>query len=215
MNSLPDNNPNVNIKSYVLDPLTVIIKLAILGNKPIGTKLLICNNTIYFQGPGIMQTIYRIYYKSNKTDLQYLYNPIHIACQYYLSPEFIYKNPRIVYLFECAQIGIEKLRETYNHCSIINLCFNYYYTIIKNYLDKDKLNESKENLFQKDKMTSLYSTELVNILNESWSDEKIKIILDLICFLNKDNMANENVKSLENIIENIDKENYNIVNKNC
>ena len=215
MNSLPDNNPNVNIKSYVLDPLTVIIKLAILGNKPIGTKLLICNNTIYFQVPGIMQTIYRIYYKSNKTDLQYLYNPIHIACQYYLSPEFISKNPRIVYLFECAQIGIEKLRETYNHCSIINLCFNYYYTIIKNYLDKDKLNESKENLFQKDRMTSLYSTELVNILNESWSDEKIKIILDLICFLNKDNMANENVKSLENIIENIDKENYNIVNKNC
>lgn len=215
MNTLPDNNPNVNIKSYVLDPLTVIIKLAILGNKPIGTKLLICNNTIYFQSPGIMQTIYRIYYKSNKTDLQYLYNPIHIACQYYLSPEFIKKNPRIVHLFECAQIGIEKLSETYNHCSIINLCFNYYYTIIKNYLDKDKLNDSKENLFQKDRMTSLYSTELINILNESWSDEKIKIILDLICFLNKDNMANENVKSLENIIENIDKENYNIVNKNC
>jgi hypothetical protein len=162
-----------------------------------------------------MQTIYRIYYKSNKTDLQYLYNPIHIACQYYLSPEFIKKNSRIVYLFECAQIGIEKLSETYNHCSIINLCFNYYYTIIKNYLDKDKLNDSKENLFQKDRMTSLYSTELINILNDSWSDEKIKIILDLICFLNKDNMANENVKSLENIIENIDKENYNIVNKNC
>jgi hypothetical protein len=215
MNSLPDNNLNINIKSYVLDPLTVIIKLAILGNKPIGTKLLICNNTIYFQNPGIMQTIYRIYYKSNKTDLQYLYNPIHIACQYYLSSTFIAKNPRIVHLFECAQLGIERLSETYNHCAIITLCFNYYYTIIKNYLDKDKPNESKDNLFQKDRMTSLYSTELVNILNESWTDEKIKIILDLICFLNKDNMANENVKSLENIIENIDKDNYNIVNKNC
>ena len=37
MNTLPDNNLNVNIKSYVLDPLTVIIKLAILGNKPVGT----------------------------------------------------------------------------------------------------------------------------------------------------------------------------------
>lgn len=212
MNSLPDNNLNVNIKSYVLDPLTVIIKLAILGNKPVGTKLLICNNTIYFQDPGLMQTIYRIYYKSNKTDLQYLYNPIHIACQHYLSSTFINKNPRIVNLFECAKRGIEKLSETYNHCAIITLCFNYYYTIIKNHLDKSM--ENTENLFQKDRMTSLYSSELMDMLNISWSDEKIKIILDLICFLNSDNMANENVKSLENIIENIDKENYNLINKN-
>ena len=43
-NNLPENNQNLNIKSVLLDPLSVIIKLAILGNKPIGTKILIQNN---------------------------------------------------------------------------------------------------------------------------------------------------------------------------
>ena len=49
INSLPDDNNNINIKTYLLDPLSVIVKLAILSNKPIGTKLLIQNNVIYFQ----------------------------------------------------------------------------------------------------------------------------------------------------------------------
>jgi len=204
MSSLPDNNTNVNIKSFILDPLTVIIKLAILGKKPAGTKLLICNNTIYFQDPGFIQIFYRMYYNSNKTDLQYLYNPIYIACQSFLSNKSIQENPRMKDLFICAQKGLKRLSETYNNCSIISLCFNYYDTIIKNYVE-EVYNDS---IFQRDNMSSLYTKELVELLNEQWSPQKIKIILDLISFLTNDNMANENVRSLENIIENIDKENY-------
>ena len=74
--SIPDDNLNINIKLFLLDPLSVIIKLAILSNKPIGTKLLIHNNIIYFQEPGPFQVLCRVIYKSNKTDLQYMYNPI-------------------------------------------------------------------------------------------------------------------------------------------
>lgn len=204
MSSLPDNNVNVNIKSYVLDPLTVIIKLAILGNKPPGTKLLICNNTIYFQDPGFMQMVYRMYYNSKKTDLQYLYNPIFIASERFLSKESIKNEPRMKELFVCAQKGLKKLSDTYKNCSILSICFNYYDTIIKNYIE-ERYNET---IFQRDNMSSLYTKELVELLNKQWTPEKIKIILDLITFLTIDNMANENVKSLENIIENIDKENY-------
>lgn len=204
MNTLPDNNNNINIRSYILDPLTVIIKLAILGNKPSGTKLWIYDNTIYFQEPGIMQVLYRLYYNSNKTDLQYLYNPIHIACQTFLSKEIIKQTPRMKDLFICAQKGLKRLTETYKSCSIISICFNYYNTIIKNYVDEIY----NETIFQRDNMTSLYTPELIQQLNNQWTDQKIKIILDLISFLTNDNMANENVRSLENIIENIDKENY-------
>jgi hypothetical protein len=74
--SIPDDNINTNIKLFLLDPLSVIIKLSILSNKPIGTKLLIYNNIIYFQEPGPFQALCRVIYKSNKTDLQYIYNPI-------------------------------------------------------------------------------------------------------------------------------------------
>lgn len=209
INSLPDNTNNINIKLFLLDPLTVIIKLAILGNKPIGTKLLISNNVIFFHEPTIFQFIMRSYYKSNKTDLQYLYNPIHIACQYFLSPKNVLKNSRIKTLFTCAQDGLCKLIETYKNNAIIVICLNYYNTIIKNYLD-EIYNES---VFQRDGMTSLYTNEIIETLNEQWTDDKVKIILDLIGFLYNNPSAIENVKSLESIIENIDKQIQPIISK--
>jgi len=200
ISSLPEDNKMLNIRNFLLDPLSVIIKLAIIGHKSVGTKLLIQNNVIYFQEPGIFQSVCRIFFNSNRTDLQYMYNPIQIACQFFLSKEFVQKTPRIKNLFSCAQNGVKKLMETYKNCSIITLCLNYYLAIITNHVDQ-KFNDT---IFYKDGMTSLYTTEIIISLNEQWSDEKIKLVLDIISFLMKDSLASNNVKSLENIMENID-----------
>jgi hypothetical protein len=203
MNStnLPENNQNINIKLFLLDPLSVIIKLAIIGNKPVGTKLLIQNNVMYLQEPGPFQAFCRLINKSNKTDLQYMYNPIQIACTRFLTKENIQKTPRLKNLFICSQIGIKKLMETYKNCSIITLCLNYYYAIITNHVEQ-KFNDT---IFYKDSFTSLYTKELIETLNEQWTQEKIKVILDLISFLTNDSMATENVKSIDTIMINIDK----------
>lgn len=208
MNILPENNNNVNIKLFILDPLSVIIKLAIISNKPVGTKILIQNNIIYFQEPGLFQAMCRYVLNTNKTDLQYMYNPIQVACQFFLKKEFIQTTPRIQSLFKCAQTGIEKLKETYKNCSMICLCLNYYHTIITNYVEQ----VYNETIFRKDNMTSLYSKEIIDKLNSQWSQEKIKVILDLISFLTNDKMATNNVKSLENIMDNIDFETQIIIN---
>ena len=40
---MSENNTNDNVKLFILDPLSVIIKLAIISNKPNGTKILIQN----------------------------------------------------------------------------------------------------------------------------------------------------------------------------
>ena len=205
--TLPENNTKINIKLCILDPLSVIIKLAILSNKPVGTKLLIQNNVIYFQEPGIFQSVCRTFFNSNKTDLQYIYNPIQLACQTFLKKEVTQKTPRITNLFMCAQNGIKRLIETYKNCSIITLCLNYYYAIITNHLEQ----QSNDKLFHKDSMTSLYTKETTDKLNEQWTEEKIKVILDLITFLTRDIMAMNNVKSLENIMENIDKNTHQLL----
>jgi hypothetical protein len=199
-NSLPENNNKINIRLFILDPLSVIIKLAILSNKSVGSKILIMNNTMKIQEPGPFQAICRLYYNSNKTDLQFIYNPINIACITFLSSTNIQKYPSIVNLFECAQEGLKKLIETYKNCSIITLCLNYYYAIITNHLEQ----KNNDFMFYKDSMTMLYTSEVITKLNGQWTEEKIKIILELINFLTNDNMANNNVKSLENIIDNID-----------
>ena len=199
-NNLPENNTKINIKLFLLDPLSVIIKLAILSNKPVGTKLLIQNNVVYFQEPGMFQSLVRMMYNTNKTDLQYMYNPIQIACSSFLNKDGLQKYPRIKELFIYAQNGIKKLMETYKNCSIISLCLNYYYVIITNYVEQ-KYNEF---IFNKDGMSIFYTKEVIDKLNEQWSSDKIKIVLDLISFLTNDSMAINNIKSLETIMENND-----------
>ena len=39
---MPDDN-NTNLHLFILDPLSVIIKLAVISNKPTGTKALVWN----------------------------------------------------------------------------------------------------------------------------------------------------------------------------
>lgn len=198
--TIPDDNTKINVKLFILDPLSVIVKLAILSNKPVGTKLLIQNNVIHFQEPGPFQAICRLINKSNKTDLQYMYNPINIACLYFLSKPFVEKTPRIKNLFICAQNGLKKLIETYKSCSIITLTLNYYYAILSNHIQQ----LYNENMFVKDGFTNYYSQTINEALNKQWTDEKIKVVLDIISFLLKYNDNPNNVKSLETIMEGID-----------
>lgn len=205
-NSIQDNNQQINTINFVLDPLSVIIKLAIISNKPVGTKISIQNNVIYFQEPGMFQGFCRYLLHTNKTDLQYMYNPIHLACIHFLSPEYVGRTPRIKLLFQCAQKGLHRLMETYVNCSIIHLCLNYYYAIINN-----ALCECEVNIFYRDVLTHIYSDALVDKMTKIWSDDKISIVLNLIEFLIKDPFAFNNVKSLENIMANIDTDIHNLI----
>jgi hypothetical protein len=207
--SLDSNNNNKQFEeeskqfnNSLLDPLSVIIKLAILSNKPVGTKLLMKENIIHIQEPGLFQGFARYISKTNRNDLHYLYNPIHFACQMFLNKEQRKKNPNMVDLFICAQNGISKLIETYQGYAnaTIRLCLNYYYVLIDNYVK-----ERYTKLFRKDETTKLYTDLLLSNLNNLWSHEKIKIVLDMIQFLSDDKMANDNVKSLDVFIQNMDK----------
>lgn len=200
-NIMQDDN-NINLHLYILEPLSVIIKLAIISNKPIGTKIRIDNNIIYLQEPGPFQAICRYIFKSNKTDIQYIYNPIEIACKKYLTKSVIQQNPKIKDLFKCAQNGILRLIETYKSCSVMRICLNYYLSLISNYLDE----KNNDSLFRKDGMSPFYTEEILEKLSKIWTIEKIKIVLNLTTFLSHDESAETNVKSLETIIECIDKQ---------
>jgi hypothetical protein len=201
MDTLPDNKTD-NLHFFILDPLSVIIKLAILSNKPIGTKICIDNNIIYLQEPGPFQAICRYVFKSNKTDIQYFYNPIEMACQHYLTKNVIQYNPKIKDLFKCAQNGLLKLIETYKNCSVMRICLNYYLSLISNHLEE----KNNDTLFRKDNMSPFYTSDLINKLTKIWTQDKIKIVLNLTTFLSSDESAEINVRSLETIMEGIDKQ---------
>jgi hypothetical protein len=198
---VPDDNV-VNQQLYILDPLSVIIKLAIISNKPVGTKLRIDNNVIYIQEPGPFQGLCRYFFKSNKSDLNFFNNPIEFACKHFLTKEEIEKNPKIVELFKCAQNGLQKLSETYRSSTILFLLLGFYMSLIDNYLD----NQKNGKLFRKDRMTQFYTKEVLEQMYGIWTQEKIGIILNITSFLLTDDKANTNVITLENIMGTIDGE---------
>ena len=199
-NYLPDNK-TIDYNLFVLDPLSTIIKLAILSNKLVGTKMYIDKNIIHFQEPGIFQALCRYILKTNKTDLQYLYNPIELACKQYLSKHSVQQNPKLKDLFKCAQKGLLNLSETYKYCSIIRISLNYYSALISNYLEEN----NNETLFKKDNMSILYTETMLTKMNKICTQDKIKIILNLTTFLTQDEHAESDVKSLETLMINIDK----------
>lgn len=200
------NNKIINPNEYVLDPLSTIIKLAILSNKPVGTKLSISNNIINIQEPGIFQSIYRYSYNTNKSDLQYLYNPIEIGCRFYLTREYTDEYPNIIKLFQCAQNGLNKLSETYKTCNMIRLCLNYYTGIITNYFEKLDENIFLNNLFKRDTVTPLYTDEILNKLDEIWNSDRITVILNLTAFLLNDTTPYDNVRTIETIMSGVDRQ---------
>jgi len=200
-NSLPDNK-TVDLQLYILDPLSTIIKLAILSNKPVGTKICIDKNIIYLQEPGPFQAFCRYIFKNNKTDIQYIYNPIEIACQKYLSKTVISQNNKIKDLFKCAQNGLLKLMETYKTCSVMRICLNYYFCLIANHLDE----KNNDALFRKDNLSPVYTNELLTNLQKIWSQDKINIVLNITTYLSSNENAHTDVKSLETIMDGIDKQ---------
>lgn len=200
LSEIPDNAKNINYRLYILDPMSVIVKLAIISNKPVGSKLCIKDNVVFIQEPGFFQSVCRLYFNANKTDLQYLYNPIQIACEHYLNVKYMEKTPEIKKLFNCALRGLDRMKETYKTCPIIVLCLHSYSTLIENHLE----GYYNDTIFKKDIMTAVYNKETVKLLILQWTSEKIKIVLDMIEFLSKDYMAANNVQSLEIFINNVD-----------
>lgn len=200
MESLPDCNKDMNLTPFVLDPLSVIIKLAIISNKPVGTKFRVNQHTIHIQETGLWQSTVRMYFGNNKTEIQYLYNPIYLACCQYLSLKFIDKTPNISKLFRSAIKGLENLKETYKTCPVIVLCLNYYVCLIENFLDQI----FTDSLFKKDMMSSFYKGDDMALLTSYWTSDRIKIVLDIIDFLYKEYAAANYVQSLEIFMHNVD-----------
>lgn len=196
-----------NVSSCVLDPLSVIIKLAILSNKPVGTKLLIKDNVIYFQEPGPFQSLCRIIYNSTKNDIQYLYNPINIACVHFLSQPTNTLSPekltRIKKLFQAAQQGLQMLMKTYSSSYIIVIALNYYYILLSNHLEQTY----NSTMFISDQMSTHYTLPLCTMLNSKWNEDQIRAVLGLINYLSKPTTTDEgtpNIKLLDTFMENID-----------
>ena len=113
----------------ILEPMQVMIQLALLAHSPIGTKISVSNNILRIQPPTSMQGVVRWWNNDNKDDLYYLFHAIRRYYKWYKSQDDdVYK-----YILVWAIKGIDKLSETYNKADKNNI--RHTLALYKNVLD--------------------------------------------------------------------------------
>jgi hypothetical protein len=101
----------------ILEPLQVMIQLALLAHSPIGTKISVSNNILSIQSPAWTQGVYRWWNNDNKDDLYYLFHAIRRYYKWYKTQD----NKAYQYILAWAVKGLDKLSETYNKADKNNI----------------------------------------------------------------------------------------------
>ena len=185
----PSNN------NEFIDPLSIIVMLAILKYKPIGTKLHIQYNNLQVNDQSIFQGIQRYFSRDTKTDLKKIHLPLIHACKFYLNKEPSTED--LTHLFVCAIKGIDNLKQTYKNfdeiCNVLTMYENIIdksltnYNEIMNFLDNlIDLSEPKtttEN--SKIKRMNVIKNEIYLQLNTIWSKERLSLIHNMFLELDK------------------------------
>ena len=152
----------------IIDPLTCLIRLAMLEFKPMNTKISIKNNRITYNDPNILQGALRWTNGDNRSDIHNIYNPIIKAIQWY-EPD----NEDIKNIFKYAVKGLEKLKSSYEENSIIAHSIEYYITFIKQNFKTKKTKDPETNT-------------IFLQFKELWSDREINIINNMILELSEE-----------------------------
>ena len=101
-------------RNSILDPLTCIIRLGILGFKDSGTKVSVADNSIKFNHPTIFQGAKRWSMGDNREDLHNIYNPIKKVTSW-----FNLNAPEINGIIRYAIRGIHLLKSSYNQALVV------------------------------------------------------------------------------------------------
>jgi len=158
-------------KDYILNPTSVIIILAILSYKRIGTKIYIDKNKLLFNDVSLYQGLIRKLNGYNRADIQYINDPI-IWFYYYNQNH----NDNIVWICNRAIIGLQNLKETYFDNKLIINCLSLYEQYISMFIEGTKTLVPKMDKIK---------IQIYNKLNEIWSDKHIIIIYNLLYELNE------------------------------
>ena len=101
--------PTKEQADLILEPLQVMINLAVLGFCPIGTKININDNMLYLHQPTFTQGLWRWWEGDSKDDLYYLFHAIRRYYKWYKNED----NKIYDYILDLAKTGIKNLIKTY------------------------------------------------------------------------------------------------------
>tara|TARA_Y100000741_G_scaffold330600_1_gene285301 strand:- start:296 stop:943 length:648 start_codon:yes stop_codon:yes gene_type:complete len=137
---LVKTNKTKESADMILEPLQVMITLALLSFCPLGTKIYISKNILYIHEPSVLQGVFRWLDGNSKDDLYYLFHAIRRYYKWYKTLD----NKIYKLILTLAKKGIKKLMDTYkniNQKTILHT-LSLYHNILE--LENEKLFESDD-----------------------------------------------------------------------
>lgn len=194
------NNPDEEIQ--ILEPLTCMIRLAILSFKPKGTKICIYQNSIYIQDPGLFQGTLRWISGDNRNDLHFLKDPILKALVRY-DPS---NDENIKFIFSLAGQGLQKLKNSYadrQTSSLTSHSIDYYIKIIQDTV-KGNPPQSDDDL----------DINIQQSFKELWDPDQIVLITNIFKQAQKQEDSAPYLEAIENLLSVIIKSSKEVLVKN-
>lgn len=215
-------NNKIDRNDY-LDPLSVIIILALNSYYPVGTKLAIHKNHIFLQSNNVLQGAQRYWYGDKKTDINILHFPILYAIKTYIINNIQYNEYKneLLELFKKSKLGLIKLRDTYINKDIIysinRLIDMFEYSINNNIINNNILDDemdvnipirknSYNTVFEEKNTNENIKFQIYEEINKIWTKKHISTILFLLDELNKrlDNNRDNLIYSIEYFIKDME-----------
>tara|TARA_B110000977_G_C10964259_1_gene449796 strand:+ start:60 stop:776 length:717 start_codon:yes stop_codon:yes gene_type:complete len=207
-NYVYDKITSEEVRDQILEPFTVLVKLAILSFKAEKSKISINKNKIHIQSPNKWQGAVRYLHGTNREEISLLMKPLIRSTQLYSvsdrEDERLQFNEELRYIFKRAICGIKNLRNNYDKSSS-TVChsLDYYITIIESHLEGatlkvDSYEDSKtiSNL----SLSTATQINLENMFKDIWNDSDISLIYNML----KSNEQNDNttyIKSIEDLLK--------------
>ena len=197
-------------KSYIIDPLSSLCKLAILHFMPEGTKIGISHHVLYIQEYSYFQWMERMKNGDNRRDISNLNIPILKAIKWYIlkNDERVEMDDEfalnIKLIASYAIKGLYKLQSsTYDKDMTIKINLQYFINLLRDALNETWnedhiIKNDNDNNILSDKIKKNYESNIVNSIAKMLNDtdkvgnsqDDINALVDCIhkLLINKDNI---------------------------
>jgi len=177
--------------STLLDPLTTVIKIALLNFKPVGTKLGFNEHSVYLQEPEFLQGALRWSYGQKREDLHRIGHPIEKFEEWYGIDKCTKK------ILEYGLSGLDKLRNTYENSSKVGS--NLVVHTIKHYS-----NTIREIMLKEESEIKEYYpliSHKFNDFDKMWIKSEIRLIIQLFYIIEEKKKMDLDYQDIIQVIE--------------
>jgi hypothetical protein len=175
---------------FLLEPLSCVVRLAMLRFEPVGTKIVIQNNRLLYMRPTAIQPLLRWYAGASRDDLYFVLRPIVVA-KLRLDNE----NDDIKNIFKYAHDGLQRLKKTYmDEVNTAAHCLKLYAAYVNDEANPHDADIPKDN----------FTNTLYAEFDKLWTPAQINIvslILDEAAASASENSVANYVEAIDRIVE--------------